>query len=408
MKKRETISAAIEETFDQQVDFLQRLVQTKSTNPFTSETSSPTAPVEREVAQVIQQELHRLGFKAELYGVSSQRPNVLCHVPGSGNSEKTLILTTHMDTVEPVDYTRDPWGGQIEEGQLYGVGAADAKAQIATFIYAIHAMRKAGITLGGKLALAFVVDEEPGACSPYGTQYLLEQGLLRGDAAIIGEPGNKIIAIGHRGLYRFRLTIYGEATHTGIRAWEQRTRGHNAILDMARVSLALSECSLPTSSSAAFPNRKSVLTFPTLIHGGTGINVVPSSCEAYGDARLLPGISAEEIKQVIKDQLALLSISKYRLDDLLVVPAVETNHESEIVQALAAAVEATTGIQPRLEGSGPTCDGWMFITRGIPAVCGYGVKCGGVHGADEWVDLNSMRTITEIYAHTILHYLGAS
>ncbi len=408
MKKRETISAAIEETFDQQVDFLQRLVQTKSTKPFTSETSSPTAPVEREVAQMIQQELHRLGFKAELYGGSSQRPNVLCHVPGSGNSEKTLILTTHMDTVEPVDYTRDPWGGQIEEGRLYGVGAADAKAQIATFIYAAHAMRKAGITLGGKLTLAFVVDEEPGACSPYGTQYLLEQGLLRGDAAIIGEPGNKIIAIGHRGLYRFRLTIYGEATHTGIRAWEQGTRGHNAILDMARVSVALSECPLPTSSSAAFPNRKSVLTFPTLIHGGTGINVVPSSCEAYGDARLLPGISAEEIKQLIKDQLAMLSISKYRLDDLLVVPAVETSHESEVVQAITAAVEATTGIQPRLEGGGPTCDGWMFITRGIPAVCGYGVRCGGVHGADEWVDLNSMRTITEIFAHTILHYLGAS
>ena len=90
-----------------------------------------------------------------------------------------------------------------------------------------------------------------------------------------------------------------------------------------------------------------------------------------------------------------------------VVPAAVTSQDSEVVQALAAAVGATTGIQPRLEGAGPTCDGWMFITRGIPTVCGYGVKCGGVHGADEWVDLNSMRTITEIYAHTILHYLGA-
>src|SRR5437588_2481732 len=366
MKQRETISATLEETFDQQVDFLQRLVQTKSTNPFTSETSSPTTPVEREVAQVIQQELHRLGFKAELYGVSSHRPNVLCHVPGSGNSKKTLILTTHMDTVEPVDYTRDPWGGQIEKGRLYGVGAADAKAQIAIFIYAAHAMRKADITLNGKLALAFVVDEEPGACSPYGTQYLLEQGLLRGDAAIIGEPGNKIIAIGHRGLYRFRLTIYGEATHTGRRAWEQGTRGHNAILDMARVSVALSESSLPVSSSAAFPKRKSILTFPTLIQGGTGINVVPSSCEAYGDVRLVPSISTDEIKQIIKDQLERLSITKYRLDDLLVVPAAVTSQDSEVVQALAAAVGATTGIQPRLEGAGPTCAGRMFITRGIP------------------------------------------
>jgi acetylornithine deacetylase/succinyl-diaminopimelate desuccinylase-like protein len=61
---------------------------------------------------------------------------------------------------------------------LYGVGAADAKAQIAAFIYATHALRKAGIHLTGGVTLAFVVDEEPGACSPYGSQYLLEQGLV--------------------------------------------------------------------------------------------------------------------------------------------------------------------------------------------------------------------------------------
>ena len=66
---------------------------------------------------------------------------------------------------------------------------------------------------------AFVVDEEPGACSPYGTRYLLEQGLLVGDAAIIGEPGNQKIAIGHRGIYRFRVQITGEAI-----AWATATR----------------------------------------------------------------------------------------------------------------------------------------------------------------------------------------
>jgi acetylornithine deacetylase/succinyl-diaminopimelate desuccinylase-like protein len=123
-----------------------------------------------------------------------------------------------MDTVEPSDYTRDPWGAQIEEGRLYGVGSADAKAQIAAFVYAAHALRQVGISLAGGVTLAFVVDEEPGACSPYGTRYLLEQGLLRGDAAIIGEPGNQKIALGHRGIYRFRLQINGEATHTGVKA----------------------------------------------------------------------------------------------------------------------------------------------------------------------------------------------
>jgi len=406
MDTQEAISTVIQADFAQQVDFLQRLVRARSANPFTAESSRPDTPVEEEVAGVTHQELHRLGLKAEFHGVSPQRPNVVCHLPGSGKSAKTLILTTHMDTVEPGGYTRDPWRAQIEQGRLYGVGAADAKAQIAAFIYAAHALREADIPLAGNLLLAFVVDEEPGACSPYGTKHLLEGGLLHGDAAIIGEPGNSKVSIGHRGLYRFRLQTWGSANHTGLRSWEEGTLGRNAILDMAQIALALSECPLLYTYSEAFPGRKSVLTFPTLIRGGTGINVVPDDCEVYGDVRLLPGLPADEVKKMIRDQLEKLSLQNYRLDDLLVVPAAEVDPQSEIVQTLARAVETVTGVQPRLAGSGPACDGWMFITRGIPAVCGYGVTCGNVHGADEWVDLESLRTVTEVYARTVLQYLG--
>ena len=354
---------AVQNAFRQQIEFLQRLVRAKSSNPFLPESSPPDVPVEEEVAAIIQQELHLLGFQAELLGVSSQRQNVVCRVPGSGKTEKTLILTTHMDTVEPSGYNRDPWGAQIEEGRLYGVGAADAKAQI-------------------------------------------EQGQLRGDAAIIGEPGNDKIGLGHRGIYRFRLQIQGEATHTGVKAWEQRRRGRNAILDMARLSLALAEQELPDTPSVAFPNRKSVLTFPTLIQGGSSINVVPGSCEAYGDVRLLPGLTTDEVRALLEEQLSRLVITSYRLDDVLSVPAAETDPHAEIVQSLATAVETISGVRPRVEGSGPACDGWMFITRGIPVVCGYGVACGGVHGADEWVDLASLYTVTEVYAHTLLSFCG--
>jgi succinyl-diaminopimelate desuccinylase len=406
MEKQTAVTTSIQSMFGQQVEFLQRLVRARSTNPFLPESSPPDVPVEWETALVIQHELDKLTFQTELIGVSTKRPNVICHISGLGKTEKTLILTTHMDTVEPSNYTRDPWGAQIEEGRLYGVGAADAKAQIAAFVYATHALRKAGINLAGGVTLAFVVDEEPGACSPYGTRYLLEQGLLQGNAALIGEPGNHMIALGHRGIYRFRLQIKGEATHTGVKAWEQRRQGRNAILDMARVALALAERELPNTPSAAFPNRKSVLTFPTLIQGGSGINVVPGSCEAYGDVRLLPGMTADEVKTLIKEQLERLAITSYCLDDVLFVPAAETDPQAEIVQSLATALETITGVQPRLEGSGPACDGWMFITRGIPTVCGYGVACGGVHGANEWVDLESLRSITEVYAHTIVTYLG--
>src|SRR6266516_7462369 len=352
MEQREALRAAITEAFDQQVDFLQRLVRTMSVNPFTPDESSSYLPVERAVAVVIQQELRQLGLPAELHGVSPERPNVLASLSGKGRSGKTLILTTHMDTVRPSNgYTRDPWEAHIENGRLYGLGAADAKAQIAIFIYAARALLQAGLPLAGKLTLAFVVDEEPGACSPFGTRYLLEHGLLHGDAAIIGEPGDDKIAVAHRGLYRFRLRTQGEATHVGLKAWEQGRKGRNAILEMARVVLALSACSLPAVQSAAFPQRKSVLTFPTLMEGGNGINMVPDWCEAYGDVRLLPGVSAMQVRRLIEGQLRNLAIADYHLDDLLSIPAVETDQQAEVVQALARAAEAVTGATPRLEGA---------------------------------------------------------
>ena len=117
-------------------------------------------------------------------------------------------------------------------------------------------------------------------------------------------------------------------------------------------------------------------------------------------------MTADEVKPLIREQLERLAITTYHLDDVLFVPAAETDWQAEIVQTLATAVETITGVRPRLEGSGPACDGWMFMTRGIPTVCGYGVACGGVHGADEWVDVASLRTLTEVYAHTIFDYCG--
>src|ERR1051326_3417288 len=110
MNQQERIATAIHSQFPQQVNFLQRLVRGKSTNPFTPETAPVDVAVEKEVTALIEQELQRLDFPAQLVGVSQERPNVLCHIPGSHKTKRTLILTTHMDTVDASQsYIRDPW-----------------------------------------------------------------------------------------------------------------------------------------------------------------------------------------------------------------------------------------------------------------------------------------------------------
>src|SRR5579884_368410 len=389
------ISALIDSYFEQETEFLQQLVRIPSNNPYTADTAPPDAAVEKQIAACIYRRMQDLGFSPTFHGVTPERPNVLATIEGADQSGKTLILTTHMDTVEPSSgYTCDPFGAVIEDGIMLGLGVADAKAQIAAFLYAVYAVRQAGLRLKGHVKLAFVVDEEAGACSPYGTRYLLEQGLLRGDAAIVGEPGDRKIATGHRGVYRFHLRTFGETVHTGLKEWEMGAKGHNAAVDMASLSLALARFQIPYMPSASFPGRRPVLTFPTLVSAGKTINMVPDRCDAYGEIRLLPGITEEEIRRHLTQCLDETGIS-YTLETVAYVPAAEIPLDAEVVRVLSASIEAITGKTLRREGAGPACDGWQFMAHGIPAVCGYGVACSGVHGADEWASLSSLHEVTK-------------
>lgn len=257
---------------DEQIAFLQTLVRTRSANPFIPDTSDPDEPIERNVAYVIDKQLRAIGLEPEFKGVSKERPNVVAVLHGTGSqrdsqrdSQRALILNGHMDTVMPSPlWTLDPFGGTIRDGRLYGLGALDMKASLSVFVYVAKALLEAGIALAGDLILTFVVDEEPGGCSRFGSSYLLENGVT-GTAAVVAEPESTNVTTGHRGGYRFRLITRGEATHTGLEAWERGEKGKNAIIDMARVIAALQGLALPFDHTPAFPGRRPVLTFPTLI-----------------------------------------------------------------------------------------------------------------------------------------------
>jgi acetylornithine deacetylase/succinyl-diaminopimelate desuccinylase-like protein len=388
-----------------QIEFLRDLIRTRSANPFTPEQSDQGEPVERDVAHLIYKRLREIGLQAELQGVSEARPNVLAVLSGTENGP-SLILNGHMDTVMPGEqWTRDPFGAEIEGNRLYGLGALDMKASLSLFVSVASVLLEAGLQPRGDLILSFVVDEEPGGCSSFGTAYLLEQG-LSATAAIVPEPESTNVTIGHRGGYRFKLTVHGESAHTGLLAWERGEIGRNAIVDMARAVQALGSLALPYDDTPAFPGRVPVVTFPTLIQGGTTINAVPESCTAYGDMRVLPGLDGDQIEALIHERLDSVPNLTYTLERLLFVPAVEIPTDTDIVQILARRTAEVTGQTPTLLGCGPWNDGWMFITRGIPAVCGFGPDGAGVHAPDEYVDLDSLINTTRIFARTIVDYLG--
>lgn len=395
---------AIEANAERQLDLVKRLVRANSANPLPPTEASQSAEIEKEAAGVIAEALGETGLEPEFKGATEARPNVVATMTGDGG--KRLVLNGHLDTVPAADgWKSDPFEPTIKGRRLYGLGALDMKASLATFVYLARAFRDAGVQLKGDLILTFVVDEETGACSELGTKYLLENGLTA-DAAIVAEPGTHKVAIGHRGGYRFRITTVGESVHTGTSGWERGAIGRNAIIDMGRVVQELQHLKLPVVNTPSFPGRKSVLTFPTLIEGGSSISTVPGQCIAYGDCRLLPGVRPDEVENLIRERLQRLPDITYTLQTLVSVPAVEISPDEPIVDCFARATKEVLGTEPSCVGAGPWNDGWMFITRGIPAICGFGPDGGNPHAANEFVFVDSVVATTRIFARAIVDYLG--
>lgn len=402
--KEDKLNKIIEKNFPEQVAFLQKLVQTKSANPFTPEKSDPNESVELETAKLIENKLKKIGIQAQRMAINPQkRPNIIAKIKGKNG--KTLIFNGHMDTVLPSSkYSFDPYSGKIKGGKLFGLGVCDMKASLACFVFVAKALKEAKIKLKGNLILTFVIDEEIGSCSPFGTAYLLKKG-LKGDAAIIAEPMTYKICTGHRGRYIFKITTVGEATHTGGRDWEERKKGHNAIKDMSQIIKSLVNFKIPSSPSPAFPKRKSVFTFPTKIQGGKAVNIVPENCVAYGDSRLLPTSSPSLVEKSLNKKLKSLKEIEYKLETIAKIWGVEISHKEKIVEILSKHTEAVLGKKPELRGCGPSTDGWFFIRRGIPAICGFGPDGGGVHSQDEYVELESVKKVTEIFTRVAIEFL---
>lgn len=401
-KVKSNVLKEIEKSKKEQIRFLQKLVQSRSVNPNMDDPtkSSPYDPVELEVAELIFNKLKSIGLSPKFEGLSSSRPNVVCEF---GKGKKTLIFNGHMDTVPPPKgYDFNPFLGFIERRKLYGAGALDMKSSLSGFIYMAKALLKFEQALRGKICLQFVIDEEPMAASHFGTRYLLEK-KYTGDAAIVGEPGLHKITIGNRGGYRFKLETFGDAVHTGSREWEQKKEGLNAVLEMTKVIKTLEGFRFPTKKHPVFPGRKNVLTFPTLIKGGKAINFVPDSCIAFGDTRLLPGVTKDYLEKEIKKRLKGLKI-KYKLTPFVYVPASFVKPTEPIVKILKTNAQQVIKKKLVCEGSGPWSDMWMFIEKGIPAV-NFGCDGAGAHDKNEYVEIKSLIDVTKIYSLTALDFL---
>ncbi len=262
---------------------------------------------ETQVAAYVAERCRQLGLEVETPEALPGRPSVVAWLRGQARWP-VVALNTHLDTVPISDgWTVDPFGGEIRDGRVWGIGAGDAKGQIVAMLGAIEGLVRAGAPIRGDLVFTAVADEELGSL---GARAVVKG--LSVDYAVIGEPTRLRVGIAHRGSLRPRIMVRGRSAHSST-----PRLGVNAIFKMRKVLAAL-EAYCEGLDARAHPLIGPPSGAVTLIAGGHKESAVPDRCEIVLDRRMVPG---ERQGQVVADIEALLA--RLRAEDSELQVAIE-------------------------------------------------------------------------------------
>jgi LysW-gamma-L-lysine carboxypeptidase len=282
---------------------------------------SPSAK-EGEISRFLEEELGYLGFSVHRDEVG----NVIGEV---GKGEPVVLLCGHMDTVEGIIPVR------VEDGELFGRGAVDAKGPLAAMIVAASKVAKEGFP--GKILVVGVVDEEKGG---RGIQHFVESG-FHPDFAVFGEPsGLGKVVFGYKGILTVKITVQTPSGHSAA-PWLFENAIEKAMEFWRQIQkLHLREEKLKS-------RFYSITCCLTKIEGGnTSASFIPSECQIHVQLRIPPQLSPEqvfdEVKRKIERYKATNPKVSVKVEMLDVAKAFEADRRSVIVRALAWGIRKTT------------------------------------------------------------------
>lgn len=410
------ILTEVDRARDEIVDFASRLVRIPTVNP-------PGNDYEA-CASMIGDQLRAHGAEVHLLpamGCAEHTPehpriNVFGRHDGSG-AGPAVHLNGHFDVV-PVGlgWTRDPFGGEVANGRLYGRGSCDMKAGIASAVFAAEAIRRAGIAHAAPIEISGTVDEESGGFA--GVGWLAEHKWIsreRTKAVIIPEPfGVDRVCIGHRGVYWFEViaegrTAHGSMPYLGVNAIE----GMSHFLDLVRDELGPALDQRVTAMPVVPEGSRHATININGIDGGQPIDDVPSPCVAdrcrvVFDRRFLLEEGLEktraEITSLVAKAQARMPAVKFSIEDRLIFEPTRAPDDAPVIAALAAAIARVTGRQASLVASPGTYD-QKHVARiaGVPHCVAYGPgELALAHQPDEYCAVDDIVSCTKVLALAVM------
>jgi acetylornithine deacetylase len=342
------------------------------------------------------------------------RPNVVGVCRGLGNGQ-SLILNGHIDTVEvgnPAAWHYSPLGAEIANGRLYGRGACDMKGGLVANLFALRALKHAGLVPAADVIVQSTVSEEDGGA---GALAAIRRGYAA-DGALISEPTNLAIVPAQGGSLMFRMQVSGLSAHAcmrdeGVSAVEKFAFLHRGLLDFeARRNARV------THPLYAGMQNKVPINIGT-VKAGSWPSSVPESLVAEGRAGLVPGEDLSTFKSEFAGEIAELASADDWLRDhppLLTwldgqfAPA-GIAVDSPLVRTLSEAWTASTSSPPRLEAVTYGADMRHFVhTGGMPCVMFGAGDVRLAHAPDESIPLDDLFMAITSTAVFIAEWCGLS
>lgn len=372
---------------DYMIDTLQKLVQINSVNPALEKGGGGEA----EIGQFIFHELQNHGVDVALDEIEEGRVNVTGRIRGSGDG-KSLMLNAHMDTVG-VAGMLNPFAGEIKDGKLYGRGAYDMKGSIAAMLGVAKSLKENSGILNRDLFLSFVADEE---YESVGAEALAKK--VWADEVIVAEPTDLKICTAHRGFGIWKMSVTGKTAHGG-----NHHLGVDANMHMGLLMAELYSLAIEVQKEVLHPLCGPASMHVPLVSGGRSLFIYSNHCEIQVERRTVPGESREEIESELEGIIQKLNRSipefKAKLELVIWRSPYEIDSERPIVQKLHRSVESVLKAEPEYIGHTWWEDSAIFGKAGMETVI-IGPKGGGIHEEVEWVELESVFDLCEIFLKT--------
>ncbi len=367
------ISKNIASYKDEMVDFLQDMIKIPG-----------ESCQEKEVIQRIKQEMEKVDFD----GVKiDSMGNILGRI---GEGDRVIAFDAHIDTVgvgNREEWQWDPFAGKYEEGVIYGRGATDQEAAMASMVYAGKVIKESELYPDYSIYFVGSVQEED--CDGLCWQYIINEDKIKPELVVVTEPTNLNIYRGHRGRMEMEVITEGVSCHGSA-----PERGENSLYKIAPIISGIERLNQRLKSDDFL--GKGTITVTNITNQTPSLCAVPNRSAIHLDRRLTVDedkeLAVRQVEEVIEEAgvEARVEILNYKTPSYTgLVYETEKYYPTWVLPEDHRVVQSAIKTYKELFSSEPVVDKWTFSTNGVAIMGRHGIPCIGFGPANE------------IYAHSV-------